>query len=94
MEFFIESLIPLMALILSLGVPGAIVFYAVNNSHKQRMKLMDMGLTPEEARNYFKETQRKPRNPYSALKWGLLLTFIGVALFIGFIINEVWDVSE
>jgi len=94
MEFFIESLIPLMAIVLSLGIPGAIIFYAIYNKHKERMKLMDMGLTPEEARSYFKDTQTKPRNPFSALKWGMLLAFVGLALFMGFVLDEVWDVSD
>lgn len=94
MESFAESLIPLVAIIFTFGIPGVIIFYAIYNSHRERMKLMDMGLTPEEVKNYFKDSHRKPRNPYSALKWGLLLAFVGVALFIGFIINEVWDVSE
>jgi hypothetical protein len=89
-----EAILPVIAIVFIFGIPGAIIFYAIHNSHKERMRLMEMGLTPEEARNYFKDSHRKPRNPYSALKWGLLLAFVGIALFIGFIINEVWDVSD
>ena len=48
---------------------------------------MDMGMTPQEARDYFRELDKKPRNPYSSLKWGILLTMIGIGLLLGFILQ-------
>jgi len=48
---------------------------------------MDMGMTPQEARDYFKENDRKPRNPYSSLKWGILLTMVGLGLLLGYILE-------
>lgn len=88
MNNFIEGLIPLTAIIFTFGIPGAIIFWYIYIRHKERTKLMDMGLTPQEARDYFKETERKPKNPYSSLKWGILLTMIGLGLFIGIILDE------
>ena len=49
---------------------------------------MDMGLTAQEAKEYFKELERKPKNPYSSLKWGILMTMIGIGLFIGILLDE------
>ncbi|HEY3251278.1 MAG TPA: DUF6249 domain-containing protein [Ignavibacteria bacterium] len=88
MNDFIEGLIPLTAIIFTFGIPGAIIFWYIYIRHKERTKLMDMGLTPQEARDYFKEQERRPKNPYSSLKWGILLTMIGLGLFIGIILDE------
>ena len=94
MEHAVEAVIPIVAIIFTFGIPGMIIFYAIYLKHKERTKLMDMGLTPQEARDYFKETDRKPRNPYSALKWGILFTSVGVGLFIGIILDELGFKSE
>jgi|SRR4030095_151837 uncharacterized membrane protein YkgB len=88
MNNFLENLVPLMAIIFTFGIPGVIIFWYLYIKHKERTKLMDMGLTPQEAREYFKETERKPKNPYSSLKWGILLTMIGIGLFIGIVLDE------
>ena len=88
MSTFLEGLIPLTAIIFTFGIPGALVFWYIYIRHKERTKLMDMGLTPQEARDYFREQERKPKNPYSTLKWGILLTMVGIGLFIGILLDE------
>ncbi len=88
MNDFIEGLIPLTAIIFTFGIPGAIIFWYIYIRHKERTKLMDMGLSPQEAKEYFRELERKPKNPYASLKWGILLTMIGIGLFIGIILDE------
>ena len=88
MNDFIEGLIPITAIIFTFGILGAIIFWYIYIRHKERTKLMDMGLTPQEARDYFREQERKPKNPYSSLKWGILLSMIGIGLFIGILLDE------
>ncbi len=88
MDRIAEAVVPMLAIVFTFGIPGVIIFWALYIKHKERTKLMDMGLTPQEARDYFKETERRPRNPYSTLKWGILLTMIGLGLFIGIILEE------
>jgi uncharacterized membrane protein YkgB len=88
MNNFLENLVPLFALIFTFGVPGLLIFWYLYIKHKERTKLMDMGLSAQEAREYFKELEKKPKNPYSSLKWGILLTMIGLGLFIGIILDE------
>jgi hypothetical protein len=88
MNDFVEGLIPLTAIIFTFGIPGAILFWYIYIRHKERTKLMDMGLSPQEAKEYFRELERRPKNPYSSLKWGILLTMIGLGLFIGIILDE------
>ena len=83
-----EAFIPIIAIIFTFGIPGALIFWFLYIKHKERTKLMDMGLSPQEARDYFREQERKPKNPLSSMKWGILLTMIGMGLFIGILLDE------
>ncbi|MBE2218283.1 MAG: hypothetical protein IAE90_08780, partial [Ignavibacteria bacterium] len=44
--------------------------------------------TPQEARDYFREKERRPKNPLSSLKWGILLSMVGIGLFFGILLDE------
>src|SRR5436190_20975141 len=94
MHNFFEDLIPLVAIIFTFGIPGIIIFWYLYNKHREKMKLIDMGLTPEEVKSYFRDSDKKPRNPYSALKWGIILTFIGVGFIISMILDNVYDMGD
>jgi hypothetical protein len=83
----IEAIIPIFAIIFTFGIPGVIIFWAIQSKHRERMKLIDRGLTPEEVRAYFRDADKKPRNPYSVLKWGMLFLFLGLAVFIANILE-------
>lgn len=83
-----EAFIPIIAIIFTFGIPGALIFWAIYVKHKERTKLMDMGLTPQEARDYFRETEKRPKNPLGSLKWGILLSMIGIGLFFGILLDE------
>lgn len=83
-----EAFVPIIGIIFTFGIPGALIFWFLYIKHKERTKLMDMGLSPQEARDYFKEQERKPKNPLSSLKWGILLSMIGLGLFIGILLDE------
>lgn len=88
MDRITEALVPVLGIIFTFGIPGVLIFWAIWVKHKERIKLMDMGLSPQEARDYFKETERRPKNPYSSLKWGILLSMVGLGLFLGIILDE------
>lgn len=90
----IESVIPVVAIVFTFGIPGALIFWFIWIKHKERTKLMDMGLSPQEARDFFRETEKRPKNPYSTLKWGILFTSVGIGLFIGILLDELGFKSE
>lgn len=88
MNDFAEAFVPMVAIVFVFGIPGVLIFYHIYLKHKERTKLMDMGLTPQEARDYFKETEKKQKNPLNTLKWGIIFTMIGLGLFIGILLDE------
>src|SRR5258706_13862790 len=94
MEHAVESLIPVVGIIFTFGIPGVLIFWYLWIKHKERTKLMDMGLRPQEARDYFRETEKRPKNPYTSLKWGILFTSVGIGLFIGILLDELGFKSE
>jgi phosphotransferase system glucose/maltose/N-acetylglucosamine-specific IIC component len=84
----VDAIAPIFAIVFTFGVPGILIFWYLYIKHKERTKLMDMGLSPQEARDYFREQERKPKNPLGSLKWGILFTMIGIGLFIGILLDE------
>ena len=58
------------------------------------MRLIEKGLTPEEVKAYFADANTKPRNPYSSLKWGILLTFLGIGIFLANLFESIYDIDE
>jgi hypothetical protein len=88
MNDFLGNLIPLFGVIFTFGVPGIIIFWYLHNRHIERMKLIDKGLTSDEVREYYKGfNARSGPNPYSALKWGILFTMVGLGIFIGILLE-------
>ncbi len=93
MERFIDSMIPIFGIIFTFGIPGLIIFWAIYTKHKERMRLIEKGLTPEEVKRYFADPE-KPRNPYSGLKWGLILAFLGAGIIISNILYDKMQLSD
>ncbi len=89
----VEALIPLVAIITTFGVPGIIIFWAIYTKHRERMRLIEKGLPPEEVKAYF-AGEVKQSNPLSSLKWGILLAFVGAGIFLGNLFEELYDVGE
>jgi hypothetical protein len=94
MESELALLIPIFAIMFTFGRPGIIIFWAIQSKHRERVKLIDKGLTPEEVKAYFKEAEKKPRSPYPALKWGMLFLFLGIAFFLSTILEYAYEIGE
>jgi len=94
MHSIIESMIPIFGMLAVFGLPAIIIFWFIYTKHRERMRLIEKGLTPEEIKEYFKDAEKKPRNPYSALKWGILLVFLGLGIFAANLLEQIYDFSD
>lgn len=95
MDFF-EAIVPLFGIIFTFGIPGILIFWYLYIKHREKMRMIEKGLTPEEIKAYYKEVKNpgKPKNPYSSLKWGILFLFVGLGVFISNILYEFYDFDE
>ncbi len=91
-----EALIPLFGIIFSFGIPGVIIFWWLYTRHRERMRLIEKGLAPEEVKSYFASASNtsRPRNAFSALKWGILITFLGMGIFIANLFEDKFNMSD
>ncbi|MBS1493515.1 MAG: hypothetical protein JST55_08390 [Bacteroidetes bacterium] len=90
-----EALIPIFGIIFTFGIPGIIIFWWLYTRHRERMRLIEKGLAPEEVKSYFSSTSvSKPRNAFSALKWGILITFLGLGIFIANLLEDKYNMSD
>jgi hypothetical protein len=89
-----EILVPIFGMVFVFGFPAVIIFWAIYTKHRERMRLIEKGLTPEEAKKYFTVTEVKQKNPYGALKFGIVLLFLGMGIFLANILEEVYDFGD
>ncbi|MEP7146585.1 MAG: DUF6249 domain-containing protein [bacterium] len=94
MDHALESLAPIVAIVFTFGIPGIIIFWWLYTKHRERMRLIEKGLTPDEVKAYFADANTKPKNPYASLKWGILLTFLGIGIFVANLLESLYDVDE
>ncbi|HRE40229.1 MAG TPA: DUF6249 domain-containing protein [Ignavibacteria bacterium] len=94
MNDLFEGLIPIMAILATFGIPGIIIIWYIYTNHREKMRLIESGLSPEEIKSYFSESEKKPKNPYSSLKWGILFLFFGIGIFLANIFISLYDLDE
>ena len=94
MESAIGEMVPIFAIIFTFGIPGIIIFWYINARHRERMRLIEKGLSAEEIKKYFQNVYYRGRNPYSALKWGILLAFVGLGFVLSEILQETTDLGD
>lgn len=89
-----QVLAPIFGILFTIGLPLLLVFWIIYTKHREKMRLIEKGFTPEEARKFFSESEKKPRNPYGALKWGILFLFVGAGIFTANILQELYDFND
>ena len=84
-EFFIP--------IFLFGSAAAVLIVYFNSRHKERMSLIEKGLSPEILKGQpVKEWFRM--NPLSSLKWGLLAVFVGLSIMFAMWLHETYDAPD
>ena len=59
--FQTEDLIPIFGIIFTFGIPGLIILSYIYIKHRERMRLIEKGLTPDEIKNYFSSEKIKSK---------------------------------
>jgi hypothetical protein len=74
------------------GGTAFVLFKYVEARHRERMAMIDKGLSPAEM------GAASPRRPFShpltTLKWGLLALFVGIGIFVGNYLTNVLMIEE
>jgi hypothetical protein len=89
-----QIVVPIFAFIFIFGFPSIIILWAIYTKHRERMRLIEKGISPEEAKKYFANVDKKPRNAFGALKWGILFLFLGAGIFTANILEQMYDLSD
>ena len=95
MEKITELVVPLFGIFFTIGLPLFLVFWIVYTKHRERMRLIEKGMTPEEAKQYFKSPNKIIyRNQFSSLKWGIIIFSLGAGIFIAHILEDKFDMGD
>ncbi len=87
MEYFIPIIISV-AFFAAVAVP---IYENIRSRHRERMALIEKGIVTEDVKYLYTGTAAKS-NPYGALKWGLILVFVGAGILLAQILSPI--VSE
>lgn len=93
----LEAVIPLFAIVFTFGIPGIIIFWHLYTKHRERMRLIEKGLSPDEVKAYFSGFNTKaPRttDSYRSLKFGIILFFAGMGIFIANLLEEKYNMPD
>ena len=84
----VEVLVPLVFLS---GMCVALIIY-ISSRHRERMAMVEKGLSSDEIKAFFNREIR--RDPFTSLKWGLLLIFGGLAVVIGNYLHDQYNIND
>lgn len=84
---------PILVVFIIFGSTGLIIYKYLETRHKERMAMIEKGVTPAD----FKGTSLSDflkTNPLSSLKWGMLLMFVGIGLMVATFLDRSYYMSE
>lgn len=73
-------------------VIAAVFIVAIVTRHRERIMMMDKGLSGEEMKSMYLKDVR--RDPLASLKWGIVIMMAGFSAFIGILLHQYYFVEE
>ncbi len=70
-----------------------IVGSLILSRHKERMSIIEKGLSSEDIKALY-ATRIRSASPLSSLKWGILLVMVGIAIVIGIWLHSMYYLSD
>ena len=74
-------------------VIGGIIAAFVLTRHRERMTMLDRGLSPEDIKQLYVRSAGR-FSPFSSLKWGIVFLAVGLAVIIGMWLRETFYIPE
>jgi len=74
-------------------VTGGIIASFVLTRHRERMTMLDRGLSPEDIKQLYVRSAGR-FSPFSSLKWGVVFVSIGLAVIIGMWLRDSYFIGE
>lgn len=75
------------------GGTAAVLWKYFDSRHKERMSMIEKGINPANMKSPAL-TQFLQVNPLSSLKWGLLIGFVGLGLFVAAILDRAYYMHD
>jgi Domain of unknown function (DUF6249) len=86
----VETIIPVFLFL----VVGATITVALLTRHRERVTMLDKGLSPQDIKSLYERSTSRPPNIYGSLKWGIVAIAIGLAILLGMWLQEQFHVDE
>ncbi len=67
---------------------GFIIYYVLRTRNMERMKIIEQGVSGDDLKNLLGQTEKKPGDPITMAKWGIILISVGLAILIGAFVDS------
>ncbi len=61
---------------------GFIVYYTLHTRNMERMKIIEQGVSGDDLKKLLGQIEKKPGDPLTMAKWGIILISVGLAILI------------
>lgn len=87
------SMEPIFVVFIVFATLGVVVYTWLSSRHKERMAMIEKGVSPSEFKSGSLREVFAP-NPLSSLKWGMLAMFVGIGLMVGNLLDTAFYLDD
>ena len=84
---------PIFVVFIIFGTLGVIFYTFLSSRHKERMAMIEKGVSPADFKSTSFRDIFRP-NPLSSLKWGMLAMFVGVGILVATWLDRMWYMAD
>ncbi|MEX2116648.1 MAG: DUF6249 domain-containing protein [Bacteroidota bacterium] len=84
---------PIFVVFIIFTTVGVTVYTWLSSRHKERMAMIEKGVSPADFKSGSLRDFLKP-NPLSSLKWGMLAMFVGIGIMVGTVLERTYYMAD